>query len=87
MITCLYQLRLMCIQVMHQHADVGNIISMIILNLEIIDDYGRFQNFVLYLFNNHIFAVDQNQDISRAKANSICPPLHSFIPFRIFICL
>ena len=48
---------------------------MIILNLEIIDLYGRFKQFVLDFFNNNIFAVDKDKDISRTEFGGIRPSL------------
>ncbi len=46
--------------VVYKHT-AGNIISMIILNLEVIDLNGAFEDFVLNLFNNDILSVYQDK--------------------------
>ncbi len=60
---------------MHQNAGIGNIICMIILNLEIIYLNWCFQDLVLNLLNNDIFAIDQNQNIAGTEVNRIRPAL------------
>ncbi len=61
---------------MHQHADAGNIIGMVAGDLEVIDMDGTFQDLVLDFFHNHIFAVDQHQNIARAKPAGLRPALY-----------
>ena len=51
--------------IMHQHAGIGNIIGMVICDLEVIDRDRVFQDFMLNLLDDHVLAVDQDQDISR----------------------
>ena len=58
---------------MHQHTRIGNIISMIILNLEVIDRYRSFENLMLHLLDNDIFAIYEDEDIAGTKMHSICP--------------
>jgi hypothetical protein len=60
---------------MHQYAGLGDIISMIVLNLEVIDLNRALQQFMLHLLHNDILAVDENQNIPRTKMYSICPAL------------
>ena len=60
---------------MHQHT-VGNIISVIILHLEVVDCYRCFQDLMLDFFNNHILAIDENENISGAELNGIGPALY-----------
>ena len=40
---------------------------MIILNLKVIDLDGALEQLVLDFFNNDVFPVDKNQNISRAE--------------------
>ena len=63
---------------MYQHAG-GDIVGMIILNLEVIDLDGAFEQLVLDFFNNDVFPVDKNQNISRAEVRSVCPALRRTI--------
>ena len=63
---------------MHQHAG-GDIVGMIILNLEVIDLDGAFKQLVLDFFNNDVFPVDKNQNISRAEVRSVRPALRRTI--------
>lgn len=49
---------------MHQHTCIGDIIGMVIFNLEVVDSYRSFENLVLDLFNDYILTVDQNQNIT-----------------------
>ena len=65
--------------IMHQHTGFGNIISMVILNMEVVDFDRRLQNLMLDLFNNDIFAVDQNQNITGTESYCICPTLYGGI--------
>ena len=64
--------------IMHQHAG-GDIVGMIILNLEVIDLDGAFEQLVLDFFNNDVFPVDKNQNISRAEVRSVRPALRRTI--------
>ena len=63
---------------MYQHAG-GDIVGMIILNLEVIDLDGAFEQLVLDFFNNDVFPVDKNQNISRAEVRSVRPALRRTI--------
>ena len=57
--------------IMYQHTTVGHKIRMEALNIEVIDADRRFQEFVLYLFNDDILAVNQYKDISRPQMNRV----------------
>jgi len=48
----------------------------VILNVEIVDLDRRFQQLVLDLFNNHVLAVDEDQNIPGPKLDSARPTLH-----------
>ena len=61
---------------MHQHAGIGHIISVVILNLEVVDLDWAFQQFILDIFDNHILAVNQDQNVTSAELGSICPTLN-----------
>ena len=61
--------------IMHQHATASHIIRVEPRNVEVVDVDRRFQKLVLDLFNDYIFAVDQNQNISCAKMHRVCPAL------------
>ena len=50
-------------------------ISMIILNLEIVNSNRCFQNLMLYFLDNYILAVDENEDITGTELNRIRPSL------------
>ncbi|MEE1328623.1 MAG: hypothetical protein UHS47_08770 [Oscillospiraceae bacterium] len=52
---------------------------MIILNLEVIDGYRGFENFVLDLLDNDVFTVDKNQNVTRTKMNGIRPAFNGRI--------
>ena len=60
---------------MHQYPSIGHIIRMEPCNIEVIDVDRCFQKFMLDLFNDYIFAIDQNQNISCAKMDRVCPAL------------
>ena len=64
---------------MHQHAGIGHIIGMVILDLEVVDLDGGFEDFVLDFLNDHIFPVDENQNVSGTEVHRICPALHGRI--------
>ena len=61
---------------MYQHAGIGHIISVVILNLEVVDLDWAFQQFMLDLFDNHILAVDENQDVTGTEMYCIRPTLY-----------
>lgn len=61
---------------MHQQAAVRDKIGVVILNVEIVDLDRRFQQLVLDLFNNHVLAVDEDQNIPGPKLDSARPTLH-----------
>ena len=63
----------MTVTIMHQHAAAGHIIRMEPCDVEIIDVNRRLQKLVLDLFNDYIFAIDQDENISRAKMHRVCP--------------
>ncbi len=58
---------------MHQYACIGDIIGMVILDLEVIDLNGAFQNLVLDLLDYNIFTVDQYLNITGAELTGIGP--------------
>ena len=60
---------------MHQHTIVRNIIGMIIRNLEVIDLDRAFEQLMLDLFHDDIFAVDQDENVARAEVRRIRPAL------------
>ena len=62
--------------IMHQHTRIGNIIGMVILNLEVIDRYRSFENLMLHLLDNDIFAIDEDKYIARAKVYRSRPALY-----------
>ena len=59
---------------MHQHAG-GDIIGMIILNLEIIYLDWAFEQLMLHFLHNDIFAVDEDENVTRAEVCRIRPAL------------
>ena len=61
---------------MHQHTGIGHIIGMIVLNLEIVNLDWVFQQFMLDLLDNHILAIDENQDVTSTEMYRIRPALH-----------
>ena len=60
---------------MHQHPIIGYIIGMIVLDLEVIDLDGAFEQLVLDLFDDNIFAVDTDENVTRAEVRCIRPAL------------
>ena len=54
---------------------LADIISMEILNLEIICCFGAFQQFVLNLLYNDILAIEHDEDITCSEINCACPTL------------
>ena len=58
---------------MHQHRIATDIICVEILNLEVVNEYRIFEQFVLDLLNNDILSVQQLQSVSGAKLNRFCP--------------
>ena len=60
--------------VMHQHT-TGHIIGMIVLDLEVIDLDGAFEQLVLDFFDDDIFAVDKDENVTRAEVRRIRPAL------------
>ena len=44
--------------------------------MEVVDVDRRFQEFVLYLFDDYILTINQYKDISRPQVNRVCPALH-----------
>ncbi len=49
---------------------------MVLLNLEIIDLNRILEDFMLYLFNDDILAINQNQDITGTQFTGIRPTLN-----------
>ena len=60
---------------MHQHPIIGYIIGVIICNLEIIDLDRVLQQLMLHLFNDGIFAVEKDENVTRAEVRRIRPAL------------
>ena len=61
--------------IMHQHFGVTHIISMVILNLEVICRLRTFQQFMLNLFDNDILAIEHDENITGSEVNCACPTL------------
>ena len=53
-------------RIMHQHAG-GDIIGMIIRNLEVIDLGRAFEQLMLHFLHNDVFAVDEDENVTRAE--------------------
>ena len=68
---------------MHQYRLVTDIISMEILNLEIICCLRAFQQLMLNLFDNDILAIEHDEDITSSEVNCACPTLFGDIE-RVF---
>ena len=60
---------------MHQYPIIGYIIGMIVLDLKVIDLDGAFEQLVLDFFDDDIFAVDQDENVTRAEVRRIRPAL------------
>lgn len=60
---------------MHQHTVVRNIIGMIILDLEVIDLDRAFEQLMLDLFDNDIFAIDEDENVTGAEVRRVRPAL------------
>ena len=58
---------------MHQHPIIGYIIGMIVLDLEIINFDRAFEQLVLDFFDDDIFAVDQDENVTRTEVRCIRP--------------
>ena len=59
---------------MHQRAG-GDIIGMIILDLEVIDLDGAFEQLVLDFFDEDILTVDKDENVTRTEVRRIRPSL------------
>lgn len=62
--------------IMHQHASISNIIGMVILNLEVVNRYRGFKDFMLDFFDNDIITIDERKDITRTKVCRNRPALN-----------
>ena len=60
---------------MYKYTNIRNIIGMVILNMEIIDGYRRFQNLVLNFLDNDIFAIDEDKNVTGTEMDSFRPTL------------
>ncbi len=60
---------------MHQHTCVADIIGMEVLNLEVVDCNGCFEQFVLDHLNHYILAVAPDEDVPCAQVDCIDPTL------------
>ena len=60
---------------MHQYPIIGYIIGMIVLDLKVIDLDGAFEQLMLDLFHDGIFAVDQDENVTRTEVRCIRPAL------------
>lgn len=58
---------------MNQNRLFTDEVGVIILDLEVIDLDRRFENLMLYLLNNDIFAVGKHQYIACAEVDCIGP--------------
>jgi hypothetical protein len=59
---------------MHQHP-IPNIVGMEVLNLEVVDFDGCFEQLMLYLLDYDIFAIDSKKYISGFEMDSVSPAL------------
>ena len=62
--------------IMHQHLGVANIIRMKLLNLKVINRDRTFKQLMLNLFDNDVFSVDGDEDISCAELTRRRPTLY-----------
>lgn len=62
-------------EIVYQNTICGHKIGMIILNLKVEYRDRRFKDLMLYLFDDDILAVDEDQDITGTEMNRICPAL------------
>ena len=60
---------------MHQHRFFADIIGVEILNFKVVGYLQVLKDLMLYLLDNHIFAIDQHKNIARTKLASRCPAL------------
>ena len=65
-----------CTFVMHQDGLFADIISMEILNLEVICCLRAFKQLMLNLLDNDILAIEHNENITGSEVNGTCPPLN-----------
>lgn len=63
---------------MHQYAR-GNIVGMILLDLEIIDLDRAFEQLVLDFFDNDVFTIDEDENIACTEMCGIRPALRGAI--------
>ena len=66
---------IMITTIMHQHACATNMIGMKILDLEVVDCNGCFEQFVLDRLDNHILAVAPDEDVPCAQVDCVNPAL------------
>ena len=64
---------------MHQHACAANMIGMEILDLEVVDRNGCFEQFVLDRLDNHILAVAPDEDVPCAQIAGCRPAPDRYI--------
>ena len=70
---------------MHQHFGVTDIISMIVLNLKVIDRYRCFKKFMLHLLDDHIFAIEKLNPVPGTEVYCVSPTL-LWYPERVCWC-
>ena len=61
--------------IMHQHTCVADIIGMEVLNLEVVDCNGCFEQLMLDHLNHYILAVALNENVACAQVDCIDPTL------------
>ena len=60
---------------MHQHTCVADIIGVEVLNLEVVDCNGCFEQLMLDHLNHYILAVALNENVARAQVDCVNPAL------------
>ena len=58
---------------------ISSKIGMEILSLKVVNTYGRFQQFMLYLLHNNVFAVAHHQDVARTQIDCSRPSFFRYI--------
>lgn len=64
---------------MHQHTCVADIIGVEVFDLEVVNLNRALKQFVLDLFQHGVFAVQQNEDITRSELRCACPALLRYV--------
>ena len=70
-LSCCPWIALVSTNIVNQNTEFRNIISVIVLDLEVVDGYRCFQDFMLDFLDNDIFAIDENENVAGAELNGI----------------